>query len=205
MTDIGGRGTVIGIVPNDEAVKGPVYLRDPEAFRSFYRTALPRVYGFLLARCGGDAPMAEELTQETFVAAVDDLRRGVTPTAPLPWVLGIARHKLVDHYRRQARARPFGGRLDGVIDRLFPHERLVPIDDVWTSPHERTTAALALLPAAQRAALVLRHVDDLPVPEIAALLGRSVHAVESLLARGRVGFKRHYLALSDAEVDDGKR
>jgi RNA polymerase sigma-70 factor (ECF subfamily) len=56
-----------------------------------------------------------------------------------------------------------------------------------------TVAALARVPAAQRAALVLRHVDGFSVPEVADLLGRSVEAVESLLARGRVSLRRAYL------------
>ncbi len=45
--------------------------------------------------------------------------------------------------------------------------------------------ALAALPARQRLAVVLRHFEDRPNPEIAEILGVSVEAVESLLARGR--------------------
>jgi RNA polymerase sigma-70 factor, ECF subfamily len=41
------------------------------------------------------------------------------------------------------------------------------------------------LPDDQRIALILRHVDGLSVPAIAAEIGRSVHAIESLLARAR--------------------
>ena len=48
----------------------------------------------------------------------------------------------------------------------------------------RAITALAFVPGDQRIALVLRHVDGLSVPEVAAALGRSVEAAESLLARG---------------------
>jgi RNA polymerase sigma factor (sigma-70 family) len=48
---------------------------------------------------------------------------------------------------------------------------------------------LRALPSAQRAALVLHHVDGLSVRETAALMGRSPAAVESLLARGRERFR----------------
>lgn len=51
--------------------------------------------------------------------------------------------------------------------------------------------ALGELPADQRAALVFRYVDDLPVREVAALLDRSVAATESLLALGRRALARH--------------
>ena len=76
-------------------------LTDPERFRAFYADALPRVYGYFLFRAGGNISTAEDLTQETFLAAVTQLRRGAVVTAPIPWVLGIARHKLVDHFRQQ--------------------------------------------------------------------------------------------------------
>lgn len=61
--------------------------------------------------------------------------------------------------------------------------------DVVTDPADRVghdaTDAMRSLPAEQRAAMVLRYVDDLPVAEVARQLGRSVHATESLLARAK--------------------
>jgi RNA polymerase sigma-70 factor (ECF subfamily) len=54
---------------------------------------------------------------------------------------------------------------------------------------EWVRAALAELPPFQRLALTLRYLDGLTVAEIAAALGRSEHAVESLLARGRVALR----------------
>jgi len=50
-----------------------------------------------------------------------------------------------------------------------------------------------------RAALVLRHVDALPVPEVAATLGRTVHATEALLVRARAAFRRRYRELTGEE------
>jgi RNA polymerase sigma-70 factor (ECF subfamily) len=51
---------------------------------------------------------------------------------------------------------------------------------------------LTLLSASHRSALVLRHVDGLSVSEVAALLGRSVHATETLLVRARTAFRAKY-------------
>jgi RNA polymerase sigma-70 factor (ECF subfamily) len=55
---------------------------------------------------------------------------------------------------------------------------------------ERVLGALTAVPASQRAALSLRYLDDLSVPEVARSLGKSLHATESLLARGRDAFRR---------------
>jgi RNA polymerase sigma-70 factor (ECF subfamily) len=156
---------------------------DEASFRAFYDEALPRVYGYFLQRCGGVAHVAEDLTQETFMAAVRELRRGRRVGAAIPWVYGIARHKLVDHYRRQERAERLVGD-DATAEPVAP-----VADDLDRDELQR---ALAALPAAQRAALVLRHGDGCSVPEVAEALGRSVEAVESLLARARLGFKRAY-------------
>lgn len=71
-----------------------------DAFREFYDRALPRIYGYFYHRCGRAPGTAEELTQETFLAAVTELRKGKRVDDPLAWIRGIARHKLMDHYRR---------------------------------------------------------------------------------------------------------
>jgi RNA polymerase sigma-70 factor, ECF subfamily len=137
---------------------------------ALYDHALPQVYGYLLARCGQRA-VAEDLTAETFLAAVDAVRAGHGPPVSTAWLVGVARHKLSDHWRRQAREqRALHARLDAlrardVLQRLGPHHR---------------------------AALTLRYMDDLPVPEVAGLLGRTVHATEALLVRARSAFRAAY-------------
>ena len=159
---------------------------DPVRFRAFFEEALPKVYGYLLYRCGGAVPVAEDLTQETFLAAVAELKKGRCPEAPIPWVYGIARHKLLDHYRREARA-----------ERELRVDPDVELEDALAdeggeAARELAVAALAAVPAAQRAALVLRYSDGFSVTEVAEALGKSVAAVNSLLERGREGFKRAY-------------
>jgi RNA polymerase sigma-70 factor (ECF subfamily) len=112
---------------------------------------------------------------------VRELRRGRRVDAPLPWLFGIARHKLLDHYRAEARReRPLA---DGAP--AAPDSALGESD-------ERVAAALTAVAATQRAALVLCYVDGLSASEAAAVLGRSVAAVHSLLERGRASFKRAY-------------
>src|SRR5262249_61001570 len=77
----------------------------PARLLDLYDQALPRVYGYLLSRCGQRA-LAEDLTAETFLAAVDAVRAAPPPPLTTWWLIGVARHKLSDHWRRQAR----GGR-----------------------------------------------------------------------------------------------
>ena len=179
-------GDVLVAAPQTPTVPPPVL--DPAGFRAFYDAALPKVYGYHLHRCGGRVPVAEELTQETFIAAVAELRKGRTVAVPLPWIYGIARHKLLDHYRAEEKART----------RTAPAEDADELpDSVLTEARVEdraiTSAALAAVPPQQRAALVLCYVDGLSMAEAGRALGKSAEAVESLLARGRRAFKAAYV------------
>src|SRR5262249_23992767 len=92
---------------DDRGASGQPRAREGPAgrFLDLYDRALPQVYGYLLAGCGQRA-VAEDLTAETFLAAVDAVRgvRGRPPASlSTAWLIGVARHKLCDHWRRQAR------------------------------------------------------------------------------------------------------
>jgi RNA polymerase sigma-70 factor (ECF subfamily) len=71
---------------------------------------------------------------------------------------------------------------------------LVTEEDPWDTHVDSTRAheALARLAGHHRAALTLRYLDGLPVPEVADHLGRTVHATEALLVRARSAFRKIY-------------
>ena len=165
--------------PGSRAVGPPP---DP-GLLALYDETLPQVYGYLLARCGS-RPVAEDLTAETFLAAV-----GAPGPVTAAWLIGTARHKLVDHWRRR--------------DREQRSLRLVEggagggpgaVEDPWDVHLEalRAQQVLDRLAPQHRAVLTLRYLDDLPVPQVAALLQRTVHATEALLVRARAAFRRAY-------------
>src|SRR5215218_5410367 len=126
---------------------------ESHVFNSFYEDALPRIYGYFLYRCGGSVPLAEDLTQETFLAAVAELKRGRRVETPISWIYGIARHKLLDHYRRPERGeRGPAFDPDAEVSELGPDEKAGEARD-------RAVAALAAVAASQRAVLVLYYLD----------------------------------------------
>lgn len=156
-----------------------------------YDDALPHVYGYLLSR-SGQRWLAEDLTAETFLAAVDAVRGHRAAPLTRAWLIGIARHKLADHWRRQAR--------DTVrLQAVRSHSRR-DVDDPWEAELDRVVAqsTLAQLSPTHRLVLTLRYVDDMPVPEVSDVIGRTVHATEALLVRARGAFRRAY-------PDDGRQ
>ena len=162
------------------------------SLEALFDDALPRIYGYLLVRVGGDRAIAEELTQETMLALATALA-GPHPRIadPLAWLFGAARFKLIDHYRRRERtSAEWSGVIEELADEVDDLDRILERDQLL--------AALSALPASQRIALVLHYADGLSIAEIAAGLGKSPQAVESLLARGRRSLRAQ---LTDQETD----
>jgi len=162
-----------------------------ERFLALYDAALPYVYGYLLARCGR-AVLAEELTSETMLSAVDALKREPPKSLSTSWLLGIARHKLVDYWRRL-------GREERSL-RSFAAQEHEDREDPWDVHLDslRARATLEQLAPQHRAVLTLRYLDDLPVADVAEILDRTVHATEALLVRARLAFRRAYSEQEDA-------
>ncbi len=159
-------------------------------FRAWYDEALPRIYGYLLAR-SRDPSLAEELTQRAMVRAVrarESFRDAADPTT---WICAIARNLLIDEVRRGRRDRERTARITDVA---------ASGENEWERVERRTAvgAALDTLPSDQRLALTLQHLDGYAVREIAAALHRSESATESLLTRARDGFRRAYEGRTDA-------
>jgi RNA polymerase sigma-70 factor (ECF subfamily) len=157
---------------------------------ALYDRALPQVYGYLVRRVH-DAAVAEDLTAETFLAAVRAVRENKVADLTIAWLVAVARHKLVDHWRRAAREErnlrlasdPDDEVVDDGLDAHFDRQR--------------THEVLGQLGAHHCAALTLRYLDGLSVPEVAEHLDRTVHATEALLTRAKHAFRARYDEGSD--------
>ncbi len=168
------------------------------AFRRWYDVHAPHVYAYLLTRCGSRT-LAEELVQAVFVEVVRNPTTFDGRSDALPWLVGIARHRLARHYREQTR-----------FTIRFGEPAVRPIDvgdDDARSAHAwqaaelqaRIRFALDALPPLQRAALILRFMDDLPVREVARHLHRRENATESLIRRARERFERAFGRFDDGD------
>lgn len=168
-------------------------LASETSFRRFYDEALGRVYGYLVNRCQGDRALAEDLAQAAFVEAIRNRSAFDGRSDPLTWVIGIARHKLVDHFRELEREERRQLRL--VVTEIAMDGDAA----AWRAvdERERLLDGLGRLTAMQRAALILHYADGLPVRDVAEALGRTESATESLLTRGREALRAAY-----EEADD---
>ena len=161
-----------------------------------YDRALPHVFGYLARRCDSTAT-AEDLTADTFMVAVAALRADATRPIDIGWLIGTARHKLIDHWRR-------GGRHRDALAELW--DDLVQPDHADT-PIEVATAheVLDRLAPIHRIVLTLRYLDGLSVGEVAVAMGRSVHATESLLTRAKTAFRHTHADHQRTQEDEEAR
>ena len=148
-----------------------------------YDRAVGEVHGYLARRC--PASDADDLTAETFMAAVDSIERGAVDRVTTAWLVGIARHKLVDHWRRLERDQRRLRAVEGTLQSE---------DDPWDPVVDRRVAdeTLARLKPMHRLVLSLKYLDELPVAEIAGLIERSPNGVEALLTRAKAEFRVAY-------------
>ncbi|MFD9908669.1 SigE family RNA polymerase sigma factor [Streptomyces sp. NPDC059063] len=144
-----------------------------EEFDAFYASAFPRVVGQVYAFTG-DHGQAQDVVQEAFVRAWDRRREFLATEAPEAWIRTVAMRLAVSNWRRARRWLE--------LVRRAPRAEHAP----GPGPeHVALVEALRQLPDAQRLAIVLHHLCDLSVEQVAAETGAPVGTVKARLSRGR--------------------
>ena len=151
---------------------------DPEAFTRIVGVYHSRVFGFLkqMTRHRQDA---EDLTQQTFLKAFENLSRLDVSRPLIHWLLAIARNNALNHFRAAKPHEPVSDHLPA--SELSPAQSAEARDaqaDLWEK-------ARALLPARQFEILWLRYGEDLSVKETAQVVGLTQTHVKILVFRAR--------------------
>jgi RNA polymerase sigma-70 factor (ECF subfamily) len=179
-------------VDDDVALVTAVLQRDRKATAEFVDTYTDAVYAFIRRRLSPRLDLVEDLVQEVFIAAWENLNsfRGASPLRA--WLLGIARHKVEDYYRRLLQsAQP----LEPATAEELPAEDL---DMEGIADRDRTERrarqVLEELPERYRVALEWRYWEKRSARQMAKAAGRTEKAIERLLARAREQFRRRWQA-----------
>jgi RNA polymerase sigma-70 factor (ECF subfamily) len=157
-----------------------------EAFDALYAAFAGRLRGYLLSQCR-DATLADDLLQETFMQ-IHRSRRTYEPGRPVtPWVYAIARHVYLMKRRSAGRRARFEQALaaDARSDEVM-HDTLGGIVD-----GDQVRRALRDVPADQREALLMHHVEGWSFAEIASQLGIRINAAKTRAFRGMKKMREH--------------
>lgn len=164
----------------DEALVVAYANGDAAAARALTTRLTPRAFAHA-ARLLGDRAEAEDVAQEAMLRLwriAPDWRQGEAKVTT--WLYRVVANLCTDRLRRGGRSMPMEAAADPPDPAAQAADRLIDRDRA-----QALETALMALPERQRQAVVLRHLDGLANPDIAAVMDISVEAVESLTARGK--------------------
>ncbi|MFD2721371.1 sigma-70 family RNA polymerase sigma factor [Hymenobacter monticola] len=164
------------------------------------------LFRFALSRVS-DTTVAEELVQETFLSALDGLATFRAEASERTWLFVILRRKIIDHYRRQARAKQVsldqiseGGATEADFFNLETgHWADAQMPASWLNAdaaleqeelHEAIQRCQDRLPAQQGAVFAMRFVEELSAEEICQELGITASNYWVLVHRAKLQLRR---------------
>ncbi len=187
-----------GVGPSDVELVKAYRNGDVHAFEELHRRYVASIFR-LVRRKLGDALLAEDIAQETFMKALRMMDRVDDSFNFGGWVHTVARNLCFDELRRRQRDL----RADGVDDEESELLANLPSTSKSFDPvlvqesnemRRQVWAVAQRLPEKYRLVLTLRELQDLSYRQIARTLKMSESAVETLLYRARLRFKEEYIA-----------
>jgi len=165
---------------------------EPEAAVALYDAYFDRIYALVFNQVARNREAAQDIVQETFLAALKSAGRFNGRSMAYTWLYSIATKKVADFYRRQKRVSKHqvesaDGNLD--LERLSDSKQSSPgvleFGDECREECDAVRQALSGLPLHYRQVLILKYVEEIPVLEISQIMERSPKSVEGLLTRAR--------------------
>ena len=172
----------------ESALVAAVLRKDRKATADFVARHADAVYSYVRARLAPRHDEVEDLVQEVFLSAWQSLGQYRATGSLQAWVMGIARHKVEDHYRQRLRA----------PESLEEDDQSLATPAVEPEVHQlleedqirkKTWQVLASLPEQYRLALIWRYWERASAREMAHKTGKTEKAIERLLARARAEFR----------------
>jgi RNA polymerase sigma-70 factor (ECF subfamily) len=158
---------------------------DRQAISELYRRHVGVIHRYVYARVG-DPAMAEDLTAQVFLKALEglpDYEPGSTPF--VAWLYRIAQARTIDHWRRLERRREVA--LDAGVPADDPQPvELLEVEAEWSTAVD----LLAQLSDDQQAVILLRFIGEMSLQDVATTLGKTIGAVKSLQFRALASLTR---------------
>jgi RNA polymerase sigma-70 factor (ECF subfamily) len=182
---------------------------DRDAFDEFFETYFPGLYRFALVRTDHDADAAEEIAQATLCKAISKLGTYRGEAMLFTWLCTFCRHEISAHFRRfRGQPRPLhleedNPEIAAALDTLSLLAADGPEQALQRTEVSRLVqTTLDRLPRRYGDALEWKYAEGLSVKDIAARLGLSPKAAESLLTRARQAFRDGFTTLTRSRAPE---
>lgn len=148
-----------------------------DAVAELYQRYAPMIWRYVIARMQQDTHAGQDVMSETFLAAIRSLKNGSTTENFAAWLTGIAKHKIVDWFRKCEKT---SAMVNEQATQEISSESIMVADVLDAMPDE------------ERIILEWKYLDRCTVREIAERLGQTEKSVEAMLYRARNAFRTHY-------------
>jgi len=176
---------------SDRELVAEILSKDRKATAEFVARYADHVYAYVRRRLIPRADLVEDLVQEVFLAAWESLDKFRGDSSLRNWLLGIARHKVEDHYRKRLRELQLAEEEEGTeSEPVSAHDLEEALAERQTG--ELTREVLSILPETYSVVLLWRYWENRSLRDIAVQTGRTEKSIERLLARARQQFKKRW-------------
>ena len=176
---------------SDRELVAEILSKDRKATAEFVARYADHVYAYVRRRLIPRADLVEDMVQEVFLAAWESLDKFRGDSSLRSWLLGIARHKVEDHYRKRLREIPLEEEDENLA---CQPESAHALEEALAKRQigQRTRGILATLPETYSIVLLWRYWENRSLRDIAVQIGKTEKSVERLLARARQQFKKRW-------------
>jgi RNA polymerase sigma-70 factor, ECF subfamily len=171
--------------------------KDRKATAEFVARYADQIYLYVRSRLIPRLDLVDDLVQDVFLAAWENLTSYRGDATLGSWLQGIARHKVENYYRaslraalplEEAGAEAAEATMDVDLEEFVDRERL----------QQKTQSILATLPEAYSLVLIWRYWEQCSAQQMAIRTGKSEKAIERLLARAREMFREKWKRMARA-------
>lgn len=181
-----------GIMRGDEAV-----------LEAFYEKYFSRLYRYIYYRVGHDHQHAEEVVNDTFVEAIENVEKYDPKRGSLEaWLITLSRNRIRSLNNTMGKANNYEkswSMLDGELDTIFADISRISEQEAYIENQELSNVVgliMGSLPEEYSKILEMKYMKDMSTRDIAMLLEKTEKAVESKLTRARAAFKQLFATAS---------
>ena len=182
-------------MPDEESLVRRAREGDQQAFAQLYEENFDRIYRYIAVRIG-DRTEAEDMTQQVFLKAIQSISSFKWKGVPFAaWLFRIAHNQIVDYFRKKTKRATVPLDESLAVSGDDPQQLVEQNVDI-----EQLISATEKLTSAQREVISLRFAGELPIAQVAKIMGKTEGAIKALQHSAIVALRKALLVGNNEEV-----
>lgn len=170
-----------------------------DTFKEIYELNFDYVYSFIFPRVAANKETTEDIVQETFINAMKSLNNFKGKSSYKTWLCAIAKNLIFNFYRKSIKSEyiSYEENLSDIYD-------LEDVEINFTNTELRSNILYTLnkLTPVYKYVLILKYMDDYSTKEIAKLLNKTPKAIDGILQRSKISFKKEFIKISGDDYNE---